>query len=200
MFLYSILVLALSVTTLAHQGHGRSPARRGHYRPQRRHNNETASRFNLTDLYKGQSFFECVKYFSSTTPFPDASSPCSGWDFFAFSDPTHGMVNFLDQGAAQSAGLAYVQEDGTAVLAVDSHTQLPVGANRNSYVLFGQCLHVAWSLNPHTVSASTLRKPSTLVYSSPTSMPCPLGALSGQPGGPWVQTGQKGAKSTSSRE
>jgi hypothetical protein len=61
MFLYSILGLALSVTTLAHQGHGgRNPARRGHYRPQRRHNNETTSRFNLTDLYKGQSFFECV--------------------------------------------------------------------------------------------------------------------------------------------
>ena len=42
------------------------------------------------------------------------------------------MVNFLDQGAAASAGLAFVQEDGTTVLAVDDTTQLPVGANRNS--------------------------------------------------------------------
>jgi len=57
-----------------------------------------------------------------------------GWNFFTGPDPTNGLVNYLDQDSATSSGLAYIQPDGTTVLAVDNSTQVPVGANRNSYV------------------------------------------------------------------
>jgi len=57
-----------------------------------------------------------------------------GWNFFTGPDPTNGLVNYLDQDSATSSGLAYVQPDGTTVLAVDNTTQVPVGGNRNSYV------------------------------------------------------------------
>ena len=52
--------------------------------------------------------------------------------FFTSSDPTHGMVDFVSKSEAQSAGLAYVQDDGTIVLAVDDTTQLKPGQNRKS--------------------------------------------------------------------
>lgn len=60
------------------------------------------------------------------------TSSFSGFNFDDFPDPTHGQVNYLSQSAAQSAGLAYVQSDGTTVLAVDDTTQLGSGQNRNS--------------------------------------------------------------------
>jgi hypothetical protein len=75
--------------------------------------NGTSNGFTLTDMYQGANFLE-------------------GWDFFSGSDPTHGLVQFLDQKSATSAGLAYVQSDGTTVLAVDNTTHVPVGGNRNS--------------------------------------------------------------------
>ena len=59
---------------------------------------------------------------------------CSGFTFYDQPDPTHGLVNYLGQGDAQNAGLAYVQGDNTTVLAVDSTTSLQSGQNRNSYV------------------------------------------------------------------
>jgi hypothetical protein len=71
------------------------------------------SNFTLTDMYKGQTFLD-------------------GWDFFTGSDPTNGLVNYVDNNTASSAGLAYVQPDGTTVLAVDNTTKLQVGSNRNS--------------------------------------------------------------------
>jgi len=75
------------------------------------HGSRTA--YPLTDHYQGQSFFD-------------------GWEFFDQADPTGGLVNFLNQTAAQGAGLAYVQSDNTTVLAVDDTTTLSVGQNRNS--------------------------------------------------------------------
>ena len=69
--------------------------------------------FQLVDNYQGQSFFD-------------------GWDFFTDPDPTHGNVVYVSQDQATSAGLAYVQEDNTVVMAVDSYSQLPLGQNRNS--------------------------------------------------------------------
>jgi len=54
------------------------------------------------------------------------------WAFFTGSDPTSGQVKYLSRGEAQEKGLAYVQGDNRAVLRVDSWTNLPLGAPRNS--------------------------------------------------------------------
>lgn len=66
----------------------------------------------------------------------DFSNKCHrDWDFFSASDPTHGNVNFLTKSEATSKGLAYVQADGTTILATDSTTKLKAGDNRDSCVL-----------------------------------------------------------------
>lgn len=41
-------------------------------------------------------------------------------------------MNFLSQSDAASKGLAYVQGDGTTIMAVDNYTDLSEGENRNS--------------------------------------------------------------------
>jgi len=54
----------------------------------------------------------------------------SEWDFFTGPDPTHGNVAYQTRG--NSRDLAYVDEDGTAVLRVDNEGNVPVGGNRRS--------------------------------------------------------------------
>lgn len=54
----------------------------------------------------------------------------SGWDFFTEADPTHGLVNFVS--GKDAAKLAYVQDDGTAVIAVDDTSDVAAGGKRNS--------------------------------------------------------------------
>ncbi|KAF8075110.1 glycoside hydrolase family 16 protein [Lyophyllum atratum] len=56
----------------------------------------------------------------------------NGWDFFTGGDPTHGSVKFQSKADAMAKGLAFVQSDGTTVLAVDDKTSLPLGAKRDS--------------------------------------------------------------------
>ncbi|KAJ7623142.1 glycoside hydrolase family 16 protein [Roridomyces roridus] len=68
--------------------------------------------YKLQDHYTGNDFLE--------------------WDFFSAPDPTHGNVNYLTKSEATSKGLAYVQKDGTTILAVDSTSKLAKGANRDS--------------------------------------------------------------------
>ncbi|KAJ3751028.1 glycoside hydrolase family 16 protein [Lentinula detonsa] len=53
-----------------------------------------------------------------------------GWSFFTGSDPTHGVVDYLDENDASSAGLAYVNSAGNAVMAVDTTNNLT--GNRKS--------------------------------------------------------------------
>ncbi|KAJ7696559.1 glycoside hydrolase family 16 protein [Mycena rosella] len=54
------------------------------------------------------------------------------WNFYSADDPTHGNVNYLSKSEATAKGLAYVQNDGTTVLAVDSKSVLKPGINRDS--------------------------------------------------------------------
>ncbi|CAE6412617.1 unnamed protein product [Rhizoctonia solani] len=54
------------------------------------------------------------------------------WWFFNFPDPTNGQVNYLNKADATAAGLAYVQEDGAAVIKVDNTTKLEKGQARKS--------------------------------------------------------------------
>ena len=51
---------------------------------------------------------------------------------FPDTDPTNGNVNYLSQEDAFAQGLAYVQDDNTVVLTVDSTSTVPVGGKRNS--------------------------------------------------------------------
>ena len=54
------------------------------------------------------------------------------WTYFTGPDITGGQVNYLSRPDAQQNGLAYVQGDNKTVLRVDSWTNLPLGALRNS--------------------------------------------------------------------
>ncbi|KAF7308921.1 GH16 domain-containing protein [Mycena kentingensis (nom. inval.)] len=60
---------------------------------------QSRATFTLKDHYQGKDFLD--------------------WDFFSNADPTHGNVNYLTKSEAIAKGLAYVQKDGTTVLAVD---------------------------------------------------------------------------------
>ncbi|KAI5830114.1 glycoside hydrolase family 16 protein [Schizophyllum commune Tattone D] len=74
---------------------------------------QTRKTWTLADKYQGQDFLD-------------------KWDFFSQADPTHGSVNYQDKSSAQSKNLAYVQDDGAFVMAVDDQTQLSVGDKRDS--------------------------------------------------------------------
>ncbi|KAF8315245.1 glycoside hydrolase family 16 protein [Clavulina sp. PMI_390] len=69
--------------------------------------------YTLADRWSGENFFD-------------------GWTFFEDADPTRGLVNFVSQSTAAANGLAYVEPDGKVVMKVDSSSNLPLGAHRNS--------------------------------------------------------------------
>jgi len=72
----------------------------------------STSAFTLTDKYEGWNFFD-------------------SWDFFSYSDPTNGLVNYLDASDAWNAGL--VNTTATqATMKVDDTTWLSEGQARNS--------------------------------------------------------------------
>ncbi|RPD73260.1 glycoside hydrolase family 16 protein, partial [Lentinus tigrinus ALCF2SS1-7] len=52
-----------------------------------------------------------------------------GWNFFTGADPTNGLVKFV--GKDDDAKLAYVQDDGTVVLAVDQSDNLVNGKRKS---------------------------------------------------------------------
>ncbi|KAG9058872.1 hypothetical protein FS842_000069 [Serendipita sp. 407] len=85
--------------------------------------------YNLVDSAEGQNFFD-------------------SWTFMTFDDPTHGLVQYVDRDTAFASGLAYVREDGIAVMRVDNTTWLPEGQKRNSVRVhttksYGQGLFIA---------------------------------------------------------
>ncbi|KAG8992833.1 hypothetical protein FRB93_002155 [Tulasnella sp. JGI-2019a] len=69
--------------------------------------------FSVEDKYAGDSFFD-------------------GFDFETFADPTHGNVNYVSQSQALDNKLAYVQDDGVAVMKVDNTSTVQSGGNRDS--------------------------------------------------------------------
>lgn len=58
----------------------------------------------------------------------------SEWDFFSQADPTNGLVDYQTQADATQKNLAFVDDDGTVVFAVDDTTTLSPGSNRDSCV------------------------------------------------------------------
>ena len=65
-------------------------------------------------------------------PETDSTRRGSDWDFFTWNDPSHGNVQY--ESRENSMDLAYVQEDGTAVMKVDNQSVVPAGGNRRSCV------------------------------------------------------------------
>jgi hypothetical protein len=88
-------------------------------------NGTTNSNNNNVDSKKNHRLFEVADWWEGKNFF-------DGWDFFTQDDPTHGNVRFLDRQGAFDAGLAYIRDDGAAVMRVDNYTKLNVGQNRNS--------------------------------------------------------------------
>jgi hypothetical protein len=135
-FFTALLTLSIAAVSI--------DARMTHKRDGRLHSSrfsKRASNFTLSDMYKGQSFFECVSFFFII------NSPVlvfcielnlltffllSGFNFFTDADPTHGQVEFVSQDEASGSNLAFVQGDGTVIMAVDNSTDLAEGENRKS--------------------------------------------------------------------
>jgi len=88
--------------------------------------------------FHGREVSNLFTYPLSPNPF------LSLWTYYAASDLTNGQVNYLSKAHAVSRKLAYVQSDGTVVLAVDSKNDLAFGAPRDSCVVpmkFVEVLH-----------------------------------------------------------
>jgi len=108
----SLLLLAASAKASMHDNiyaHSQAHTNRA-ARLARRQDNRT---FTLTDSAEGATFFD-------------------KWNFVTFDDPTHGLVNYVDHDTAFNTGLAYVRDDGVAVMRVDNTTTLQDGEKRNS--------------------------------------------------------------------
>ncbi|GLB41672.1 putative glycosyl hydrolases family 16 [Lyophyllum shimeji] len=110
----TFIVLSLALGSLAGNVQERafSTRRRHHQRVARAQNNNTRI-FKLEDMYQGDSFL-------------------NDWDFMQGADPTRGSVNYQSKDDAVNKHLAYVQSDGTTVLAVDDSSWVPEGGNRDS--------------------------------------------------------------------
>ncbi|KAH9479409.1 putative endo-1,3(4)-beta-glucanase [Psilocybe cubensis] len=94
----------------------------GHARKLQSRNNTGSCQpqpFKLQDFYQGNSFL-------------------NDWEFFSGEDPTHGNVNYQTRENAINKGLAYVQQDGAAVLAVDDYSTVPVNGRRDSVRIFSK--------------------------------------------------------------
>ncbi|KAL2008411.1 hypothetical protein VTN00DRAFT_6605 [Thermoascus crustaceus] len=73
-----------------------------------------ASPYQLVESFEGSHFFD-------------------NFDFFTGPDPTHGYVQYVDQGTAQSSGLVKINPSGSVYMGVDSQTTLdPNGVGRSS--------------------------------------------------------------------
>ncbi|KAF9072717.1 glycoside hydrolase family 16 protein [Rhodocollybia butyracea] len=86
------------------------------------------SPWKLAEAHNGSEFFQ-------------------GWSFDVGADPTHGVVDYLDQSQATSAGLAYVNSAGNAIMAVDTTNNL--SGNRESVRITtnSQYNQALWILN-----------------------------------------------------
>lgn len=108
MHVFTLFLAFLPIAAL-----GRSHGHMTHGRMKRACRSSSSSSYTLRVKYQGSNFFD-------------------GWTFFTGNDPTHGNVDYVSQSDAASAGIAYVQSDGTTVLAVDNKSTVPAGGKRKS--------------------------------------------------------------------
>ncbi|KIK92969.1 glycoside hydrolase family 16 protein [Paxillus rubicundulus Ve08.2h10] len=76
----------------------------------------------IQDTYEGQSFFDTFVFYTGT-------------------DPTNGMVTFVDQQTAFSSSLAYVTSDNKVIMKGDNTTWLSAGVNRSSVRISSQATY-----------------------------------------------------------
>ncbi|KAG9103600.1 hypothetical protein FRC06_009610 [Ceratobasidium sp. 370] len=69
--------------------------------------------YTLKEKFSGKAFFD-------------------QWWFYSYPDPTNGQVDYLSKEEATAAELAYVQDDGVAVMRVDNTSKLAPGEKRKS--------------------------------------------------------------------
>jgi len=103
------ILLSLPVLALAGSHH----LHRRHHIWTRDNSTAYRSKYNMVDDFSGADFFD-------------------NFDFFTQPDPTHGSVNYLSRKDAQNKGLAVIQDDGSAQIAVDDSTTLASGQSRDS--------------------------------------------------------------------
>ncbi|TFK30713.1 endo-1,3(4)-beta-glucanase [Coprinopsis marcescibilis] len=70
-----------------------------------------SSPWRLTDSYEGRTFFQ-------------------GWDFFTAGDPTHGIVDYIDEAAGRAAGILEINSQNHAIMRVETTPTVPT--NRRS--------------------------------------------------------------------
>ncbi|KAI0042191.1 glycoside hydrolase family 16 protein [Auriscalpium vulgare] len=107
----SFMILFLAVAALA----SNDGSLRRHHQEHARSIQARTKIYKLETKYKGKDLLNEDK-----------------WDYFTAADPTGGQVKFLSKSDAVKDGLAYVQDDGVAVLKVDNMNDLAIGKNRNS--------------------------------------------------------------------
>ncbi|TFY82363.1 hypothetical protein EWM64_g1657 [Hericium alpestre] len=78
------------------------------------------SDWKLLQAYSGNSFFQ-------------------GWNFFTGGDPTNGIVNYVNQGTAQSNNLTSINDAGNAIMRVETTPQ--VQGNRQSVRITSQLVY-----------------------------------------------------------
>lgn len=83
---------------------------------------------------KDRHFWSAFPFLNLLTIISDLLLSHSQWDFYSGEDPTHGSVNYQTKENAIKKNLAFVQADGTTVLAVDDFSTVPVNGRRDSYV------------------------------------------------------------------
>ncbi|EDR14587.1 glycoside hydrolase family 16 protein [Laccaria bicolor S238N-H82] len=113
LFLSTLFLALLPLGALAGKHQDKSLRSRHANHARTLHVRNNTKTFVLQDMYTGQSFL-------------------NDWDFFSDPDPTHGSVNFQTKDQAIAKNLAFVQSDGTTVLAVDDTSALPPNSNRDS--------------------------------------------------------------------
>lgn len=69
------------------------------------------SPWRLTNSYQGDTFFQ-------------------GWDFFTSPDPTHGLVDYIDEASARRDGILEINSAGNAIMRVETTPTVP--GNRKS--------------------------------------------------------------------
>lgn len=89
--------------------------------------------YTLIDNWHGANFFQGWNFFTGRFVDTTLAPPRVLTERCIFrSDPTHGLVKFVNQSTAIADGLAFVEPNGVAVMKVDSTSNLPNGTPRNS--------------------------------------------------------------------
>ncbi|PVF92802.1 hypothetical protein CPB86DRAFT_716752, partial [Serendipita vermifera] len=75
---------------------------------------DSSKPYSIVDSFEGHNFFD------------------TNISFFDYSDPTHGMITYVSAQEAYDSRLAYVQDDGTVIMTVDTVSSISPSGHRKS--------------------------------------------------------------------